>query len=138
MEISHRTHNLKIAPRKLRLVIDQMRYKEALKALDILPLIINKGAGLAYKSLASAVQVAKDNDLQPESLVIAQVWVDEGMKLKRVVGRSRGQMDPIHKHHSHLSIVLRGEPAVRGKVRRSTKEVTVEPVLNQPTETVTE
>ena len=137
MIISHRTHNLKIAPRKLRLVIDQMRYLGALKAMDILPLVINKGAGLAYKSLASAVQVAKDNDLQPESLVISQVWVDEGMKLKRTVGRSRGQMDPIHKHSSHLSIVLSGEPVVRSRAKRVSKTI-AEPVADQPTETVTE
>lgn len=134
MEISHRTHNLKIAPRKLRLVADKMRYMGALKALDVLPLVINKGAGLAFKSLASAVQVAKDKDLQPDSLVIQQVWVDEGMKLKRVIGRSRGQMSPIKKHYSHLSIILTGEPAVRARTRRSPKN-TVQPVADQPTET---
>jgi large subunit ribosomal protein L22 len=131
MELTHRTHNLKIAPRKLRLVIDQLRYMNAQKALGELPLVINKGAGLAAKSLKSAVQVAKDNDLNPETLVIQQIWADEGMKLKRIIGHSRGRMSPIRKHYSHLSIVLTGETAPR---KRASKAQAVEtlPVPTDP------
>ena len=74
MELTHNTRNLSITPRKLRLVADQMRYKTAGQAVAMLPLMPQKAAGIMLKSLKSAVQVAKDNDLEPESLVIQRVW----------------------------------------------------------------
>ena len=124
MEITHRTHNLHIAPRKLRLVADQVRYMTATKAAGVLPLVVNKGVHLIEKSLKSAIQVAKDNNLDVSTLVIQQIWCDEGMKLKRVISRSRGRMAPIRKHYSHLSIVLKGE--VASKPNRRAKAATAE------------
>lgn len=126
MEITHRTKNLRIAPRKLRLVADKMRYEKADKALGLLPLIPNKGAGLLFKSLESAVQVAKDQDIDASTLVIQRIWCDEGRRLKRYIGHSRGRMAPIQKLHSHLSIVLTGE-AQQAK-RRTKKAAAPEPV----------
>ena len=127
MEILHRTHNIKIAPRKLRLVADSIRYMSALAALETLPLVINKASVHLEKSLKSAVQVAKDRDLDPSTLKIQQIFCDEGMKLKRMIGHSRGRMASIHKHSSHLSIVLIGEVAKRSR-RMASKpaEVTTE------------
>lgn len=122
MEITHKTHNLRIAPRKLRLVSDQMRYQSAENALRLLPLILNKGAGLLYKSLKSAIEVAKDNQLDPSNLVIQRVWCDEGRKLKRSIHHSRGRSSMIMKQSSHLSIVLKGEPKVRAKKKTNSTE----------------
>jgi large subunit ribosomal protein L22 len=136
MEITHRTHNLHIAPRKLRLVADQVRHMNAIKASGVLPLVINKGGHLIEKSLKSAIQVAKDNNLNPDTLTIQRIWCDEGIKLKRVIHRSRGRMAPIKKHYSHLSIVLKGEPATKA-VRRGKAQPTPE-VTEAPTEVQTE
>ena len=125
MEITHRTNNLRISPRKLRLVADKIRHQNAQAALDMLPLVINKGAGLLYSSLKSAVQVAEDNDLDTTQLSIQRIWCDEGSKLKRAVHRSRGRMNRIIKHNSHVSIVLKGEPRKAAK-RKSTPESVAE------------
>lgn len=119
-EITHVTRNLRIAPRKLRLVADKMRHMPANHAMEVLPLVVNKGARLAEKSLKAAIEVAKDRNLNPNTLVIQRVWCGEGMKLKRIIGHSRGRMAPIHKHYSHLSIVLKGEPLVKAP-RRAAK-----------------
>jgi large subunit ribosomal protein L22 len=122
MEIIHKTNNLRIAPRKLRLVADQVRHQDALKAMAILPLVTNKGGGIIYKSLKSALEVAKDNDLDPKTLKIQRIWCDEGRKLKRFVSKSHGQVRPIIKHSSHLSIALQGETHLKRKVKKEVEE----------------
>lgn len=124
MEITHRTHNLRIAPRKLRLVVDKMRYQKAEQALEVLNLIPNKGGLLVSKSLKSAIQVAKDNNLDSSTLIIQRAWCDEGTKLKRLVGASRGRMLRIMKHYTHLSLVLTGEEMTR--TRRKVKTTATE------------
>ena len=119
MEITHRTNNLRIAPRKLRLVADTMRYQNALRALEMLPLVPNRGADLLFRSLKSAVQVAKDNNLDDTGLVIQRIWCDEGKPLKRQVMHSRGRAAMIMKKYSHLSIVLIGEPKTKTTKRKA-------------------
>ena len=124
MEITHRTNNLRIAPRKLRLVADKVRHLEALKAMAVLPLVVNKGGNLIAKSLKSAIQVAEDNNLDPATLVVQRVWVDEGRKMKRSVHKSHGQARMIMKFSSHLSLVLKGEPRAAASRRKAAKAET--------------
>jgi large subunit ribosomal protein L22 len=132
MEITHRTNNLRIAPRKLRLVADQIRYFDANKAIGVLNVVPNKGAGLIAKSLKSAIQVASDNNLDISSLVIQRVFVDEGMSLKRMTSRSRGRMSRITKKYSHLSLVLKGEEATKSRRRPAKTEKATETVAATP------
>lgn len=121
MEITHKTKNIKIAPRKLRLVTDAIMHQNASVALGNLGVVNKKAAPLVAKSLKSAIQVAKDNNLNSDSLVVQRIFCDEGMKLKRMVGCSRGRMARIMKHYSHLSIVLKGENKVA--VKKAIKKV---------------
>ena len=137
MEITHRTNNLRIAPRKLRLVIDKVRHLDANKALGTLSVVPNKGAAIASAALASAIQVAKDNNIDPSTLVIQRVWADEGTSLKRLVGASRGRMTRIMKKYSHLSFVLVGnEPEKRNKraAKPSAKTAVNDAALPEPSE----
>jgi large subunit ribosomal protein L22 len=113
MEITHRTRNIKIAPRKLRLVVDKVRHLPAEKAVEVLPLVIQKGALHVRKSLLSAIQAAKDQQLDPGTLVIQRAWCDEGTPLKRRHRFSRGQSAMMMKKYSHMSLVLKGEPAAK-------------------------
>lgn len=127
MEIVHKTHNLKIAPRKLRLVAEAVKHLNANVASGALTVLNKKGAPLIAKSLKSAIQVAADNNLNLDSLSIQRMWCDEGMKLRRYIGNSHGRMTRINKHYSHLTIVLHGEPKVHvkkeKKVVKQTEEV---------------
>ena len=122
MEITHRTNNVRIAPRKLRLVADQMRHQNVATALGVLPLVTNRGAEILYKSLNAAIDVAKDRNLDLGSLVIQRVWCDEGRKLKRSIHHSRGRSAMIMKQSSHLSIMLKGEPKARTRKKAATVE----------------
>ena len=123
-EVKHTTRMLRIAPRKLRLVADRVRYLEAEKAISILELVVNKGALMVQKSLKSAITNATALGLDPSSLVVQQVWCDEGPKLKRLVIHSRGRSAQIQKKYSHLNLVLKGEnkPKARLKAVKSSAE----------------
>jgi large subunit ribosomal protein L22 len=110
MEFIHKTNNLSIAPRKLRLVADSMKHKDAAHVVALLALIPNKGAGLLRKSLLSAIDMVKQtSDTDPSTLIVHRIMCNTGRTYKRSIGHSRGRMAPIMKQHSHLSIILTGE-----------------------------
>jgi large subunit ribosomal protein L22 len=127
-EITHHTRGIRVAPRKLRLVVDKVRHMPAGKALEILPLVPNRGALHVQKALKAAVGAASDKDLAQDSLVIQRIFADEGTAMKRVVRHSRGRAATIMKKYSHLTIVLKGETAVAAPARRRAK-------ASEPTET---
>jgi len=103
-----------------------MRHVSALTAQAQLPLVIQGAAKHVLKSLESAIQVAKDRDLSLDSLLIQRIFVDEGSAMKRTMMHSRGRSSMIMKKSSHLTIVLKGEPA--GKPAKAAKAKVEEPV----------
>ncbi len=105
--------NLRIAPRKLRLVANLVRSQDALTAKTKLSFLVKKGARPFLKLLESALANARNNfQLDEKDLYLAKVLVDEGRKLKRWRPRARGQAFPIQKKTSHLTIVLESKRGV--------------------------
>lgn len=107
MEISAKLSNLRIAPRKVRLVVDMIRGKKVEEAESILRFTVKKGVLPVLKLLNQGVANAK-NTFQAEKsdLFIQKITVDEGPKYKRWRPRSRGQAYEIQKKTSHITIVL--------------------------------
>jgi large subunit ribosomal protein L22 len=105
-----------ISPQKVRLVIDQVRGKRVNEALAILRFLPQGAATEVARVVRSASANAEhNNDMDPEDLVIALAYADEGMKLKRFTARSRGRPGPILKRFSHITIVVEERPRpVRG------------------------
>lgn len=105
-----------ISPQKVRLVIDQVRGKRVNEALAILRFLPQGAANEVARVVRSASANAEhNNDMDPEDLVIALAYADEGMKLKRFTARSRGRPGPILKRFSHITIVVEERPRpVRG------------------------
>ena len=105
-----------ISPQKVRLVIDQVRGKRVNEALAILRFLPQGAADEVARVVRSASANAEhNNDMDPEDLVIALAYADEGMKLKRFTARSRGRPGPILKRFSHITIVVEERPRpVRG------------------------
>lgn len=132
-EITHHTRNIRIAPRKMRLVIDQVRHMQVEHALRVLPLVNKRGAEPIMKAVKAAMHAAIDQNLDPASLVIQQAWVDEAKALKRSIKFSRGRSGMIMKKYSHIGLVLKGEPKVRASKKKTTKveEPADEPVAEQ-------
>lgn len=101
--------NVRISPRKVRMVVDTVRGKSVSQALNILMFTRKKAAQPVQKLLRSAVANASENDgiSEVDDLLIDRIMVDEGPTLKRYTPRARGRATPIHKRTSHIQIVLR-------------------------------
>ncbi len=98
---------VRIAPRKVRLVIDLIRGKEIGEALSILRFSTQGSAGVIEKVLMSAVANAEHNyDMDVEDLVISEAYVNEGATLKRFRPRAKGSASPINKRTSHITVVV--------------------------------
>ena len=107
MEIVAKLNKLRMAPRKMRLIADLIRGKNALKARAELSFLARAGARSFAKLLDSAIANAKNNfQLDEQNLYIAKIFVDEGPKLKRWRPMSRGRAYPIQKKVSHITIIL--------------------------------
>ena len=107
MEARAIAKNVKIAPRKARLVIDLVRGKSVVEADVILANMNKEAARLIRKVLTSATANAENNlGLKKEDLKVSQAFIDEGLVMKRMKFGSRGHVDPIKKRTSHITIVV--------------------------------
>lgn len=98
---------VRIAPRKVRLVVDLIRGKQVGEAVAILNLTPKSASPVVEKVLKSAIANAEHNyEMDINSLVITQAFVDEGPTLKRFRPRAMGRASAINKRTSHITIVL--------------------------------
>ncbi len=110
---------LRVAPRKVRLVIDQVRGKSVSDARRILDGSVKHAALPVLKLINSAVANAKHNDfLKEESLVISTITADGGPTLHRWMPRAMGRATPLRKRTSHINVVLTGEVDEKAKAAR--------------------
>jgi large subunit ribosomal protein L22 len=99
--------NFRISPRKVRVVADLIRGKNAILAGQILVNADKKAKGPLNDLLSSAIANAKNNfNIEPEKLIVKEIRVDQGLVMKRFMPVSRGSAHPIKKKTSHISIVL--------------------------------
>lgn len=98
---------VRIAPRKVRLVVDLIRGKKIGEAISILKFTQRSASPVVEKVLMSAVANAEHNfDLDIENLVVSQAFVNEGPTMKRFRPRAKGSASPINKRTSHITIVV--------------------------------
>lgn len=100
--------NIRIAPRKIRLVVDLVRGKPVQYALDLLKLTNKKAAPVVAKMIQSAVANAKDKaTVDVDRLVVSEGFVNGGASFKRWLPRAQGRATPIQKRTSHITIKLK-------------------------------
>ena len=98
---------VRIAPRKVRVVMDLIRGKNVAEAFSILKFTPKVGADAIEKVLKSAVANAENNfDMNVDKLFISTAFVDQGPTMKRIHPRSRGQAFKILKRSSHITIAV--------------------------------
>ncbi len=98
---------VRIAPRKMRLVVDLIRGKTIGEAIAILKHTPKGGSPVIEKVLRSAVANAEQNhEMDVERLYISKVFVDQGPTLKRFHPRAQGRPFSILKHTSHVTVVV--------------------------------
>nr|WP_092073811.1 50S ribosomal protein L22 [Dendrosporobacter quercicolus]NSL47905.1 50S ribosomal protein L22 [Dendrosporobacter quercicolus DSM 1736]SDM67915.1 LSU ribosomal protein L22P [Dendrosporobacter quercicolus] len=99
---------VRIAPRKVRIVMDLIRGKNIGEAFAILKYTPKVGAEVIEKVLKSAVANAEhNNDMNVDNLYVSAAYVDQGPTLKRIHPRSRGQAFKILKRSSHVTVVVK-------------------------------
>jgi len=99
--------NIRISPRKVKIVIDLIRGKQVDQALAILMYTPKAAAPVVEKLLNSAIANAENNlELNRDELYVAEVYANAGPTLKRYVARSRGSASPMLKRTSHITVVL--------------------------------
>lgn len=110
-EITAKLRYLQISPRKVRLVVDAVRGKDAKEALDILKFMPQRASEPVYKLVASAVANAEENyGLEVDELYVSRIFTDEGPRHRKAPygGRfaGRGRFRPIMRRSSHVTVVL--------------------------------
>ncbi|MBI2446781.1 MAG: 50S ribosomal protein L22 [Parcubacteria group bacterium] len=122
MEYKFHLNNLRIAPRKVRLVASLIKKSPALLAQAQLKFQSKKAALPILKLLKSAVASAVNNfNLSSENLYIANIFVDEGQKLKRFRPRAFGRAGAIHKKTSHITLILEEKISAAKKRKKLAK-----------------
>ena len=107
MEAKAVLRTVRIAPRKVRLVVDLIRGKQVGEAVAILNHTPKAASPVVQKLLKSAVANAEHNyEMDVNNLVVAQIFVDEGPTMKRFRPRAQGRASAINKRTSHITIVL--------------------------------
>ena len=108
MEARAYLRNARIAPRKVQIVLDLIRGKDARVAKAIL-LNTPKGASeYLVKLLNSACANAEANfHMDSDKLYVSECFVCPGPTLKRIMPRAKGSADRILKRTSHVTIVLK-------------------------------
>jgi large subunit ribosomal protein L22 len=100
-------YQVRIAPRKVRLVLDTVRGKSVNEAYAILEYLPNIGTEPVGKVLKSAVANAENNfALNRADLVVAEAYANEGPTMKRFRPRAKGSASRINKRTSHITIVV--------------------------------
>lgn len=107
MESKAIAKQVRIAPRKVRLVVDLIRGKQVGEAIAILNHTHKAASPVVEKVLKSAVANAEHNyEMDPNNLVISKAYVDEGPTLKRFRPRAQGRASRINKRTSHITVVV--------------------------------
>ncbi len=106
-EIVAKLRHFRHGPRKMRLVVDLIRGRKAVNALQILQLTNKRSALVLLKLLKSALANAKHNyKLEEENLRVARITVDGGPVLKRWMPKAHGRATPVRERTSHINLYL--------------------------------
>ena len=107
MEVSATAKRLSISAQKARLVADQVRGLPVADALDVLNFSTKKAAILMRKVVESAIANAENNEgADIDDLKVSEVFVNEGLTMKRIRPRAKGRADRILKRSSHITVTV--------------------------------
>ena len=103
---------LSVSAQKARLVVDVVRGKDAVQAMEILRFMPQQAAQPVGKLLASAVANAEENfGVSRDDLYVAQIYADEAPTRKWRRFGARGRFKPLLRRSSHVTVVLREREA---------------------------
>ena len=114
--------NIRIAPQKIRLVVDQIRGRSVERAREILRYSGKRAAYYLDRVLLSALgnaDVKSEGKASPEDLIVAECYADEGPRLKRFLAGPMGRARPILRRMAHITVVLGPEKEAEVEEKKS-------------------
>lgn len=119
MEVRAIAKNIRISPRKVRLVADAIRNLSVDNALRVLQAAEQQAAKPLIKAIKSAVANAVNNaKLDVANLAIASLQVSAGQALKRFRPSTRGRIHPYKKRGSTITVILKQKVNVAKSVNK--------------------
>jgi large subunit ribosomal protein L22 len=114
-----------MSPQKVRRVVDMVRGMSVTNALDTLRFAPQAASDPVFKVIQSAAANAENTEnLRSTDLYVSQIFVDEGVTMRRIRPRAKGSASRILKRASHITAVV--EPlANRGPIPPAKQAVTM-------------
>ena len=98
----------RISARKVKIVLDLIRDKGINEAYGILKYTPKAASSILFKLLRSAeANAVNNNEMDPDSLYVAEAYANQGPTLKRIMPRAQGRAYRIRKRTSHITLVVK-------------------------------
>jgi len=98
----------RISSRKIKIVADLIKGKNAIEAMNILKFTPKAGSDILAKLLKSAISNAENNNgLSADTLIVTEVFANQGPTMKRLMPKAQGRGARIRKRTSHITVVLK-------------------------------
>ncbi len=111
-QVRSSTRNVGIPAQKVRLVMDMVRGRSAVEALNLLKFMPNAAAKPVAKTIRTAIANAEENaGLSRDDLIVLEIYADEGPAIRRGRAGARGRYKPIRKRSAHITVVLEEQEA---------------------------
>jgi len=111
-DIQAKLRFLPLSAQKVRLVVDMVRGKDVVEALEMLRFVQKRAAHPVRKLLASAVSNAEENlGISRDDLYVATIFADEAPTRRWRRFGARGRFKPILRRTSHVTVILRERSA---------------------------
>lgn len=110
MEVVASARQVRVSPRKVRLILDAVRGRKIDEALAILSFLPTPAARTVAKLVRSAAANAENNyHMTPSQLRIVRITADKGQTLRRYHAGARGRVNPYRRCFSHITVVVEEE-----------------------------
>jgi len=107
-DIQAKLRFLPLSAQKVRLVVDMVRGKDVVEAMEMLRFVQKRAARPVRKLLASAVSNAEENfGVSRDDLYVATIFADEAPTRRWRRFGARGRFKPILRRTSHITVILR-------------------------------
>ena len=110
MEVTASARQIRVSPRKVALILDEVRGKKVSEALAVLSFLPTPAARNVAKVVKSAAANAENNyQMVPAQLKIVKAFADKGQSLRRYHANARGRASPYKRRFSHITIIVEEE-----------------------------
>ena len=107
-DIRAHARHIQISPQKVRLVVDMVRGKNVVDALNTLKFVPNQAANPVFKLISSAMSNAEENfGVSRDDLYIHRIYADGGPTRRWRRFGARGRFKPWLRRSSHITVILR-------------------------------